>query len=300
MRWKKLGHVFTPDGTVSWMKSHASNPVAEHVEGDIFRVYFGSRDEKNRTSICSLLMDIRKLSVIEFESGPVIGPGQPGLFDDSGTSMGCLVKTASGVRHLYFLGWSLCVSVPWRNTIGLAISEGPGAPFVKASLGPILGQSNADPYSMSYPWVLRDEKGWRMWYGSNIAWGPKISDMKHVIKYAESPDGINWKSEGGIHIGFSYPGEFAISRPCVVKDADHYRMWFTHRGSKYRIGYAESTDGLAWKRNDAIVGIDISAEGWDSEEVCYPHVFDHKGVRYMLYNGNGYGLTGFGLATLEV
>jgi hypothetical protein len=31
----------------------------------------------------------------------------------------------------------------------------------------------------------------------------------------------------------------------------------------------------------------------------YPFVFDHKGQRYMLYNGNDYGKTGFGLAILE-
>ncbi len=30
----------------------------------------------------------------------------------------------------------------------------------------------------------------------------------------------------------------------------------------------------------------------------YAHVFDHAGTRYMLYNGNGYGKTGVGLATL--
>ena len=45
--------------------------------------------------------------------------------------------------------------------------------------------------------------------------------------------------------------------------------------------------------------LDVSPSGWDSEMVCYPHVFDHKGKRYMLYNGNGYGRTGFGLAVLE-
>ena len=47
------------------------------------------------------------------------------------------------------------------------------------------------------------------------------------------------------------------------------------------------------------VGIDVSKNGWDSEMICYPYVFDHKGKRYMLYNGNGYGKTGFGLAVLE-
>ncbi len=33
--------------------------------------------------------------------------------------------------------------------------------------------------------------------------------------------------------------------------------------------------------------------------ICYPFIFDHKGKRYMLYNGNDYGKTGFGLAVLE-
>jgi hypothetical protein len=31
----------------------------------------------------------------------------------------------------------------------------------------------------------------------------------------------------------------------------------------------------------------------------YPFVFDHDGHRYMLYNGNEYGKSGFGLAVLD-
>ena len=50
---------------------------------------------------------------------------------------------------------------------------------------------------------------------------------------------------------------------------------------------------------DGSVGIDLSPDGWDSEMIEYPAVFDHKGSRYMLYNGNDYGRTGFGLAILE-
>jgi hypothetical protein len=46
-------------------------------------------------------------------------------------------------------------------------------------------------------------------------------------------------------------------------------------------------------------GIGLSTEGWDSEMIEYPFVFDHNGDRYMLYNGNGYGKTGFGLAVLS-
>ena len=46
-------------------------------------------------------------------------------------------------------------------------------------------------------------------------------------------------------------------------------------------------------------GIDVSKTGWDSEMICYPFVFEHKGNKYMLYNGNDYGKDGFGLAVLE-
>ena len=38
------------------------------------------------------------------------------------------------------------------------------------------------------------------------------------------------------------------------------------------------------------------ARGGDSEMIEYPFVFDHDGQRFMLYNGNGYGRSGFGVA----
>jgi len=77
-----------------------------------------------------------------------------------------------------------------------------------------------------------------------------------------------------------------------------HRMWYSHRGSAYRIGYAESSDGLTWERKDRQVGIDVSPAGWDSDMVEYACVFDHGGLRHMLYNGNGYGESGIGHAVL--
>ena len=44
------------------------------------------------------------------------------------------------------------------------------------------------------------------------------------------------------------------------------------------------------------VGIDVSSSGWDSEMIEYAYVFNHKGRKYMLYNGNNYGYDGIGLA----
>lgn len=118
------------------------------------------------------------------------------------------------------------------------------------------------------------------------------------IRYADSDDGLNWRRLGRVCIDFQAQNEYAISRPSVVRDPDMYRMWYSHRGAGYRIGYAESDDGVVWTRKDEEAGIDVSLEGWDSEMIEYPCVFDHGARRYMLYNGNGYGATGIGLAEL--
>jgi len=124
-------------------------------------------------------------------------------------------------------------------------------------------------------------------------------EHRYHIKYAKSHDGINWERKGCVAIDFANDQEVAISRPSVLKEGERWRMWYSFRGESYRIGYAESDDGLKWSRLDSQVGIDVSLTGWDSEMIEYPFVFDHAGQRYMLYNGNGYGKTGFGLAVLE-
>lgn len=299
MRWKKLGKLFCAEGQFPWMQTHAANPCAEWRGGDLFRIYFSSRDAQRRAHIGYVDMDItRPHEILGVADTPVLAPGETGLFDDSGVSLGCIVPHA-GRRYLYYLGWNLGVTVPWRNTIGLAISDGPDAPFVKVSPAPIMDRHHVDPYSISYPWVMIDAGRWRMWYGSNLSWGSAQRDMNHLIKYAESDDGIHWRREGKIAIPFQDTGEFAMAKPCVVRDGDLYRMWYAYRGEAYRIGYAESADGIVWVRKDHAVGISVSSAGWDAETVDYPFVFDHAGERYMLYNGNSYGATGFGLAVLE-
>lgn len=299
MRWRKLGQIFSPDNTHDWMRSHAANTFAERIDGDLYRIYFSTRGENNRSSVGWAEIDLREPTrVIRVSDQPVVIPGAPGTFDDSGASMACIV-TDGDVRFLYYLGWNLGVTVPWRNSIGLAISSGKDAPFIKWSQAPVMDRGPTDPFSISYPWILRDQSLWRMWYGSNLSWGAEQRDMAHLIKYAESDDGIHWRRDGRIAIPFASENEYAMSKPCVIREDGCYRMWYSFRGDTYRIGYAESPDGLEWTRLDHLAGIEPSVSGWDSECVEYPNVFRHGDDRYMLYNGNGYGRTGFGIAILE-
>ena len=294
--WTKKGLIFAPDQNYEWLQSHAALPVLDRA-GDSYRVYFSSRDERGRAQIGFFETDAAFATVKRVSERPVIGLGALGAFDDSGVTSSWIVDH-EGRKYQYYSGWSLGVSVPFYFFVGLAISEDGGETYKRVSRAPILERNDVDPYLTASPCVLVEDGKWRMWYVSGTGWELKDGRPEHRyhIKYAESMDGIEWRREGLVCIDYQSVDEYAISRPCVVKDGPLYRMWFAARGGSYRIGYAESADGLSWTRKDVESGIDVSAEGWDSEMLAYPYVFAREGEYYMLYNGNGYGKTGIGLA----
>ena len=301
MRWRKMGCIFNPEGQSAWFVSHAGIPVAEHIENDLFRIYFSGRDEQGRAQIGYFVIDLNKPHQIqEVSPEPVISLGPLGSYDDAGITAGCIVHH-EGSAYQYYSGWSLGQTVPFYFYIGLAVRQPGKSTFKKFTNSPILGRSAVDPYLTASPSVLIEEGLWRMWYVSAREWVIENDRPKHFyhIRYAESDDGIHWRRDGRVCIDFADEIEYAIARPHVLKDGNSYKMWYSYRGAAYRLGYAESADGLTWERRDHLVGIDVSDTGWDCDMLAYATVFDHAGVRYMLYNGNGYGQSGIGYAVLE-
>lgn len=299
MRWKKLGLIFCPENNYEWATTHAAIPFAEIVSDCKLRVYFSPRNSKGYAVVGIVDFNLNHpLKSLTLMPQPILEPGELGCFDENGAMISWIVRDGSK-RYLYYVGWNIACSVPFRNAIGLVIDDGGG--FKKIFNGPVLDRGSVDPCFVSNPCVLKDGEVWKMWYLSCDRWVLDKGMPKHFyrIKYAESEDGIHWRRDGVVCIDFKSPDEYAISRPCVLKDHKTYKMWYSYRGKAYRIGYAESNDGIHWERKDDEVGIDVSKSGWDSEMIEYAHVFDHKGQRYMLYNGNGYGKTGFGLAILK-
>ncbi len=298
--WRKFGLIYCPSREQDWMQSHAAVPIAEHVEGDFYKIYFSSRNKKNQSFTGSLVIDItRPQKIHDLSVNPVLQPGGLGEFDDSGAMATWLVHH-NDKSFLYYIGWNLGVTVPFRNSVGLAISQD-GQIFKKYASGPILDRTMLEPHFVASCCVIPGEDKWRMWYLSCTGWKSRCGNPEHCyhIKYAESLDGVSWKREGAVAIDYLDETEYAISRPSVIHDKDCWKMWYSYRGDRYRIGYAESHDGMQWRRLDAQCSIDVSSSGWDSEMIEYPFVFDHNSARYMLYNGNEYGKTGFGLAVLE-
>lgn len=310
MRWVKKGLIFKVDNDHDWMRTHAQVPTADLIEDNVLRIYFGTRDGNNRTLPTYLEVEANNpQKILYVHDKPILSLGKIGNFDDSGVMPSWLVSQGNK-KLFYYIGWNVGSTVPYRIANGLAISEDYGQTFNKISDGPIMDRTIIDPISVSTQCVVIDGDIWKTWYMSFTAWQivNGVAEPSYHIKYAESKDGISWIAKGDVCIDCKVPDECGIARPCVIKEGGLYKMWHSYRGidsyrtdrkQSYRIGYAESGDGIHWTRKDEAVGIDISDSGWDSEMIAYPFVYEHKGKKYMLYNGNGFGKSGIGYAMIE-
>lgn len=302
-RWRKLGQLYVPkeSGQHPKLISHAANPLPVHMAGDVYRIFFSARGEQHRSSVGAVDVDIVQLKVITEHHCPFFEHGPVGSFYSDGVSIGNCYE-ANGVRYMLFMGWQNPPHGHWRGDIGRLIVT-PELSLQQEDEEPFMGSDSTDPISLSYPWVqARPSGGFDMWYGSTLTWDAGNGEMLHVIQHASSDDGSRW-NRTGLAVPYELGLAQAFSRPTMVlNDSGDFEMWFSFRsgaGEKYRIGYARSRDGTNWTLDLKRAGIDVSPSGWDSEMIEYPFVFNHNGARYMLYNGNGYGKTGFGLAVFD-
>lgn len=303
--WHKLGLLFDAHDRFWWMKSHCQLPCALYIGDAKYRVFFAGRDAEQRSHIGYAEFNINQPEKITYLSEePVLYPGPAGFFDEHGVYPSSLIEV-DGKIYMYFIGWNKGVEQPlFYASIGLAISEDGGKTFERYSKAPIMSRSEYDPCLVTSPNVVFDDGIFKMTYVSGVKWergeNGKLMSFYH-IKYAESSDGINWERNGIVAIDFK-TGEKNIARPSVIKDGEMYKMWYSYVDpvfGKYRMGYAESTDFKNWIRKDDSSGITVSADSFDSEMICYPNVFEYGENLYMVYNGNNYGMNGFGLAVLK-
>lgn len=284
--------------------SYASVPVVLKISEHIHRIYFSSRNNKNQSIPHFFDYNLEDYVMISPPRELGIYPGEMGEFDDSGVMPSSIVRLNSGELYMYYIGWNLGVTVPFRNSIGLAVSRDSGKTFSKLFNGPVLDRNHLEPHFSASNDVIKENNQFRMWYLSCVKWEKNNNQTRHYyhIKTATSDDGIFWKRRGKVAINFAYDNEYAISVPTILKENDIYKMWYSYRGGpfseKYTIGYAESINGEDWERKDDMIFLNRSGESWDKEMICYPRVFKYKNDTFMLYNGNAYGKTGVGLLKL--
>jgi hypothetical protein len=310
MRWQKKGLIFSVNNNFDWMQSHAQTPIVDKINEDTLRIYFATRDSQNRSATTFIEVDADNPEKIKYiHDKPLLEPGELGCFDDCG-AMPSYIVNYNKLKYLYYIGWNTCITVPFRVSIGLAVSTDNGKTFERMFKGPVMDRTFSEPYFCTAPTVIIENNKWRMWYSSCTKWqifNEKAESFYH-IKYCESDDGINWQRKGTVAIDFQDENEAGIVRPAIIKTKNTYQMWYSYRNlqnyrtdkqTAYRIGFAESTDGINWTRHDSKAGISLSETGWDSVMQSYPYIYRHRGKLFMIYNGNGFGQSGFGYAVSD-
>lgn len=303
MRWRKMGRVYAPDGSLWWAKKYAFPPTPYPLNEEVLRVFVSSCDENmvGRVGYVDVLAD-NPSEVVRVSQEPVLDIGTDGAFDENGLLPTCVVDV-DGRLYMYYVGYQLGRKVRYYQFEGLAISDDGGNSFKRHQRVPVTDRSDAELLNRTSAFVRRREGVFQMWYVGGSEW-TVVNDKAlpvYNIKYLESPDGVRWGPEGRVCIDYESEDEHAFGKPFVIEDAGLHKMFYSvrTRSRGYRLGYAESEDGHHWVRKDSEVGIDVSESGWDSEMIAYACVVRHRDRVYMFYNGNNCGETGFGYAVLE-
>ena len=313
-KWNKLGKVFDPRHVADrpWIREFAQAP-ASLVFDEFVRIYFSCRpppDQYGQYVSRSAYVDLDRFDltkILRISAAPILALGGLGEFDEFGTYP-VSVARRDGLIWAYYAGWTRCESVPFNTGIGVAISTDDGRTFSKLGTGPVIPYTLDEPFILSGPKVRYFNGIWYLWYIAGRKWKLVMGKPEPVykIRMARSFDGIHWTKENKDLIPSRIEEDEAQASPDVIYANGVYHMFFCYRYSSdyrnqangYRIGYASSSDLTNWVRDDNKAGLDVSEDGWDSEMVSYPHVFELDRKIYMAYLGNQVGKEGFGLAEL--
>ena len=300
MKWEKLGLVFKPTGQNKTLYAYGSMPMALQINNNLFRFYFSSRDSKNSSSINFIEVNIKNPNkILKISKKPVLSMGPLGHFDDNGVYSGCLFRFM-GDLFMFYSGRSNGEGNLFYMNIGLAVSKDNGLSFKRVKNYPILSRSEYDPWLVTAPSVFEKNNQFYMVYTSGIAIF-KDRTSNYDLKLARSDDFFNWRSTGKIVIPLN-DGESNISTPSIIYLNNKFHLWFSVKPNdgQYRIGYASSSNGMNWKRDDKLMGLNIGGASFDEYSVCYPNIFIYENYIYMLYSGSFNGKDGFGITRSSV
>jgi len=303
MNWKKCGKIFCANNDKGWMKSRAYLPTPFLINSEVIRIYFTALDEKNMGRVGYVDVEAHNPSkIVRVSQDPVLDIGNVGSFDDSGVNASCIIRHNNELI-MYYQGWQHLNRVPYNVLSNAAISYDNGDSFQRYKSTPMLERKENEMNIRSAPFVLFDNSLWKLWYANGFFInGEDNKSLYYGISHISSYSPLEFISASVKCLFPNHKADtFGYTRPWIIIRNNLYLIWFSERSysKKYRINFATSLDGITWQRKSDPIHPDISPEKWDSDMIAFPAVIETNYGVYMFYNGNHYGLTGFGFAKLE-
>lgn len=306
MKWEKKGLICSSKTLdLIWYKKNTMIPLPYLIHSKCLRIYLTMCDENCIGRVGFIDVEPSNPSnIISYSKKPILDIGRKGSFSEKGIVTSSLFKYNNKI-YLFYSAYQSSKKVPYLVFSGVAESKDGGTTFINLSRRPLLERINDETSIRSSPLLYRDKKRLHVLYSSNTKKGWKNINGKlqphYDIKQIFVKNPIDWQNqEGKTCICLKKKDEYGLTKPTFWKENGLYKLIYAIRSvSKgYRLGYAESTDGLSYKRRDHLVGIDVSKTGWDSEMITFPERFTHRNKTFLFYCGNQYGLAGMGYAEL--
>ncbi len=282
--------------------------------GDDYYLYYAGGDNQGTRRICLATAPVQNPTQWH-RHGPLFDVGAPGTFDARWCVLPHVVQFTPDRWHLYYTANSgVGQGLSAFPGIGVAISAD-GKAWHKYEQNPILAPTGkvGDPDAMGIAGgsVLKvrlpdGSSEWRFYYTGCPTLGDDLFlDQQKACCLAVSQDGLEWERRGAVM--FRNPDHdyenVAAAGPVVHQEADgSFRMWYSAIGTRwgaYSIAYAESEDGISWRRGEHYgdnLQLGPIGKEWERQMVEYPAVIQEENRLRLFYCGNGYGTTGIGTA----
>lgn len=293
--------LFSVEKNSRLMYSHTTHPYMIFLNNKIGRIFFSSRNIKNQSSIFWIDIDLSdNFKVINISEKPSLTYSNDGSFDTDGVFVTHIIKNKKKLK-MYYLGWKKKTPYPmFESFIGMAESSNQGLTFDKISNSQIKGIQKNENNTNLLCSIIYDKGIFKMWYGDLVKWIKLKNRLQSIynIKYATSPDGINWKNENKVCIDNSKK-ILNVGHPFVtVKDGIYFMLYSVDYGKGYRIRLAYSYDGISWKAKSRNF-LSVGKQHWNNSSVSHPFYFEFNNRYFLLYSGNNFGKDGIGIKCIQ-
>ena len=289
------------------------NPWVVRVN-DQYRLFYSGGDKAGRQRIGVAQAKVDQLDNWK-RSDPLFELGAAGAFDARWCVLPHVVQLQDKSWRLYYTG---------NAGRGSGLSAFPGMGIANSRDGVKWSRSNGqavlalsgqhgDPDAVGIAGgsviQVRAKDGtqqWRFYYtGCPTIGKPHALNQQKTICLAVSHDGVKWTKRGAVmlrDLKRDYE-DIGVAGPVVHQQPDgSFRMWYSAIGTRsgyYSICYAESDDGVHWRRGLKAgdnLQLTPTGDGWESQMVEYPSVIQEGNRLRLFYCGDGYGKTGIGTA----
>jgi predicted GH43/DUF377 family glycosyl hydrolase len=272
--------VLSKGGLNQWDDAYIHGPRVLY-DGAVFHMWYYGDDGSNGRIGYAISSD--GINWIKNVDNPVLDIGPPGSWDDNRVSSPAVIFKGN-IYHMWYTG-----NDGSNITMGYAISPD-GINWTKSNSNPILSVGPAGSWDSVYaetPSVVFNGTILQMWYTGKLGSTYRIG---YATGYAKLPDKALWtKNEANPVLDTGPPSswdDLKAVHPTVVFKDNLYHMWYAGLGpSGYKIGLANSTDGINWEKCSLNPVLDAGPSAWEGAKVETPTVLFDGTTFHMWYSG---------------